>query len=70
VLLAVAAVRWHRGPWVHHPALVASASAPPLLRLVLVQGAGHGLDNPSQWPTPDQLTALVADFLTRTMGGS
>lgn len=40
------------------------------VRLVLVQGAGHGLDNPSQWPTPDQLTDLVADFLTRTMGGS
>jgi acetyl esterase/lipase len=40
------------------------------VRLVLVQGAGHGLDNPSQWPTPDQLTDLVADFLTRTLGGS
>jgi acetyl esterase/lipase len=39
------------------------------VRLVLVQGAGHGLDNPFQWPTPDQLTDLVADFLTRTMGG-
>jgi acetyl esterase/lipase len=36
-------------------------------RLVLVQGAAHGLNTPSQRPTPAQLTELVADFLTRTL---
>jgi acetyl esterase/lipase len=40
------------------------------VRLVLVQGAGHGLDNPSQRPTPDQLTRMVADFFTRSLGSS
>jgi hypothetical protein len=35
---------------------------------VLVQGAGHGLDDPSQRPTPGQVAELVADFLTRTLG--
>jgi acetyl esterase/lipase len=38
------------------------------VRLVLVQGAGHGLDDPSQRPTPGQVAELVADFLTRTLG--
>ena len=37
------------------------------VRLVLVQGAGHGLDSPGQQPTPEQLTELVADFFTRTL---
>ena len=35
------------------------------VQLVLVQGAGHGLDDPTQRPTPTQLAELVADFLTR-----
>lgn len=35
--------------------------------LVLVKGTGHTLDTPSEQPTPDQLTQLVADFLTRTL---
>jgi acetyl esterase/lipase len=38
--------------------------------LVLVQGAAHGLNIPSQEPTPGQVTELVADFLTRTLGSS
>jgi len=38
-------------------------------RLVLVDGAGHGLDDPSQRPTPAQLTELVADFFTRSLAG-
>ena len=33
--------------------------------LVLVEGAGHGLDSSSQRPTPGQLTRVVADFFTR-----
>jgi acetyl esterase/lipase len=37
------------------------------MRLVLVQGAGHGLDSPGQQPTPEQLTELVADFFTRSL---
>jgi dipeptidyl aminopeptidase/acylaminoacyl peptidase len=39
------------------------------VRLVLVHGAAHGLNTPSQRPTPDQLTVMVADFLTRTLTG-
>jgi acetyl esterase/lipase len=39
------------------------------VRLVLVQGAAHGLDNQSQRPMPDQLADLVADFLTHTLAG-
>jgi acetyl esterase/lipase len=35
--------------------------------LVLVQGADHGLDDPSQRPTPGQLTELVADFFARSL---
>jgi acetyl esterase/lipase len=37
------------------------------VRLVLVQGAGHGLDSPGQQPTPEQLTELVADFYSRSL---
>jgi acetyl esterase/lipase len=37
------------------------------VRLVLVQGAGHGLDSPGQRPTPERLTELVADFFTRSL---
>jgi hypothetical protein len=37
------------------------------VRLVLVQGAGHGLDSPGQQPTPDQLTELVTAFFTRSL---
>jgi acetyl esterase/lipase len=37
------------------------------VRLVLVQGASHGLDSPGQQPTPEQLTELVADFFTRSL---
>ena len=44
---------------------LAAAGIP--VRLVLVQGAGHGLDSPGQQPTPGQLTELVADFFTRTL---
>jgi acetyl esterase/lipase len=44
---------------------LAAAGAP--VRLVLVQGAAHGLNSPGQRPTPDQLTELVADFLTRSL---
>lgn len=33
-------------------------------RLVLVRGANHGLDNPSQQPTPDQVANLAIDFFT------
>jgi acetyl esterase/lipase len=44
---------------------LAAAGAP--VRLVLVQGAGHGLDNPGQRPTPGQLTELVADFFTHSL---
>ena len=47
---------------------LAAAGVP--VRLVLVQGAGHGLDDPSQRPASDQLTELVAEFLTRTLGSS
>jgi len=47
---------------------LAAAGVP--VALVLVQGAGHGLDDPSQRPSPDQLTELVAEFLTRTLGSS
>jgi acetyl esterase/lipase len=44
---------------------LATAGVP--VRLVLVQGAGHGLDSPGQRPTPEQLTELVADFFTRSL---
>jgi acetyl esterase/lipase len=37
------------------------------VRLVLVQGADHGLNDPSQRPTPDQVTEMVADFLDRSL---
>jgi acetyl esterase/lipase len=37
------------------------------VRLVLVQGAAHALDIPSQRPTPAQLTEMVADFLTQAL---
>jgi acetyl esterase/lipase len=37
------------------------------VRLVLVQGAQHALDTPSQRPTPAQLTEMVADFFTRSL---
>jgi acetyl esterase/lipase len=40
------------------------------VRLVLVRAAGHGLDNPAQRPTPSQVTEMVADFLTRSLGSS
>jgi acetyl esterase/lipase len=39
-------------------------------RLVLVRGADHGLDNPSQQPTPVQVTKLVLDFFTQTLARS
>jgi acetyl esterase/lipase len=35
--------------------------------LVLVHGAAHGLNTPSQRPSPGQAADLVADFLTRTL---
>jgi acetyl esterase/lipase len=38
--------------------------------LVLVQGAGHDLNDPSQEPTPGLVTELVADFLTHMLGSS
>jgi acetyl esterase/lipase len=44
---------------------LAAAGVP--VRLVLVQGAGHGLDSPGQQPTPDQLTELVTAFFTRSL---
>ena len=44
---------------------LAAAGVP--VRLVLVHGAGHGLDSPGQRPTPEQLTELVADFFTRSL---
>jgi acetyl esterase/lipase len=47
---------------------LAAAGVP--VRLVLVQGAGHGLDDPSQRPAPDRVTELVAEFFTRTLGSS
>ena len=37
------------------------------VRLVLVQGADHGLNDPSQRPTPGQLTEMVADFFSRSL---
>ncbi|HEX6675443.1 MAG TPA: alpha/beta hydrolase [Actinomycetes bacterium] len=37
------------------------------VRLVLVQGADHGLNDPSQRPTPGQLTETVADFFDRSL---
>jgi acetyl esterase/lipase len=37
--------------------------------LVLVHGAAHGLNTPSQRPAPGQVAELVADFLTRTLTG-
>ena len=37
------------------------------VRLVLVQGADHGLNDPSQRPTPGQLTEMVADFFDRSL---
>jgi acetyl esterase/lipase len=40
------------------------------VRLVLVQGASHGLDDPSQRPTPDQLTQTVTDFFTRSLASA
>lgn len=36
-------------------------------RLVLVRGADHGLDNPSQQPTPDQVAKMVIDFFTSSL---
>jgi acetyl esterase/lipase len=42
-----------------------AAGAP--VELVLVQGAQHGLNYPSQRPTPAQLTEVVATFLTRSL---
>jgi acetyl esterase/lipase len=44
---------------------LAAAGVP--VRLVLVHGAGHGLNSPDQRPTPGQLTELVADFFTRSL---
>jgi dipeptidyl aminopeptidase/acylaminoacyl peptidase len=44
---------------------LAAAGRP--VRLVLVHGAGHGLNSPGQRPTPDQLTELVADFFTHSL---
>jgi len=38
-------------------------------RLVLVRGADHGLDNPSQQPTPDQVAKLAIDFFTNSLAG-
>jgi acetyl esterase/lipase len=38
-------------------------------RLVLVRGADHGLDNPSQRPTPDQVAKLAIDFFTSSLAG-
>jgi acetyl esterase/lipase len=48
-------------------ARLAAAGLP--VALVLVQGAGHGLNTPSQRPSPGQLVELVADFFTRTLAG-
>ncbi len=53
----------------HHsqePARQLAAAGVPV-RLMLVQGAGHGLDSAGQRPTPGQLTELVADFFTRSL---
>jgi acetyl esterase/lipase len=44
---------------------LAAAGAP--VELVLVRGARHGLNHPSQRPTPAQVAELVADFLTRSL---
>ncbi len=46
---------------------LAAAGAP--VQLVLVQGAQHGLNDPSQRPTPAQLTERVASLLTRSLAG-
>lgn len=46
-------------------ARLAAAGVP--VALVLVQGAGHGLDDPSQRPPPSQVTELVAEFFTRSL---
>ena len=35
------------------------------VELVLVEGAGHGLDYSSQRPTPAQLARMIADFFAR-----
>jgi acetyl esterase/lipase len=39
-------------------------------RLVLVQGASHGLNSPSQRPTPGQLTHMITDFFTRHLAST
>jgi acetyl esterase/lipase len=44
---------------------LAAAGSP--VELVLVQGAQHGLNDPSQRPTPAQLSERVASFLTRSL---
>jgi acetyl esterase/lipase len=44
---------------------LAAAGSP--VELVLVQGARHGLNHPSQRPTPAQVTELVANFLARSL---
>jgi dipeptidyl aminopeptidase/acylaminoacyl peptidase len=38
--------------------------------LVLVQGVDHGLNDPSQQPTPGQLTRMVTDFFTRHLASA
>ena len=40
------------------------------VQLVLVQGADHGLNDPSQQPTPGQLTRMVTDFFTRHLASA
>jgi len=37
------------------------------VKLVLVQGASHTLDNTSQRPTPGRVTQMVADFFARSL---
>jgi acetyl esterase/lipase len=39
-------------------------------RLVLVQGADHGLDSSSQRPTPGQLTQMITDFFIRHLASA
>jgi acetyl esterase/lipase len=39
-------------------------------RLVLVHGASHGLNSPSQLPTPSQLTQMITDFFTRHLASA
>lgn len=61
LLLVVSAARWPR----ELARRLAAAGSP--VELVLVQGAQHGLNDPSQRPTPAQLSERVASFLTHLL---